>query len=125
MPEEQKVPSTISVQKTYKLYFASSGIMTCDEVIDIPLACTVTRYSRIGNNYRSVIPCVEIIAPDNIPDLKIITNEGITVEPLTVQSSSSINPYKDNIFYIVLPFGTTGIKKVVTDRKKDDYLVYF
>lgn len=112
----------ISVQASYKLYYASSGVITCDSVIHIPLAETLTLTNRIDNIKRDILPVVEIIPPFNDLKLNIITNEGVMVEPFTTQALARVaNPFSTPRIYFVLPRGTTGVKEVIANHANGTY----
>lgn len=114
--------SLISVQASYKLYYASSGVITCDSVIHIPLADILTLTNRIDNKEYDILPVVEIIPPFNDLKLNIITNEGVMVEPFTTHAlASSVNPFSTPRIYFVLPRGTTGIKEVIANHANVTY----
>lgn len=116
------IKSLISVQASYKIYYTPLGVLTCDSVICIPLADIVTRQNRFDNQSHDMIPAVEIIPPANDLKLKIITNEGVTVEPFTTEGlNASANPYAVSRIYFTLPRGTTGIKTVIDDRANVSY----
>lgn len=112
----------ISVQASYKLYYTSSGVITCDSVIHIPLADILTLTNRIDNKKHDIFPVVEIISPFNDLKLNIITNEGVMIEPFTTQDlMSSANPFSSPRIYFVLPRGTTGVKEVIANRANVTY----
>lgn len=112
----------ISVQASYKLYYTSSGVLTCDSVIHIPLADILTLTNRIDNKKHDIFPVVEIIYPFNDLKLNIITNEGVMVEPFTTQGlMSSANPFSSPRTYFILPRGTTGVKEVIANRANVTY----
>lgn len=103
-----------SVQASYKLYQASSGVGTCDDVIKVPLADVASRQTIIDRGTYDVIPVVEIIP--NVPlTVKLVTNEGVTVEPLYFYRGYPYFVYVQQPFYLVLPPRTSGIKHVVID----------
>ena len=108
----------ISVQATYTTNVTSAGVLTCDDVIKIPLGYAVRRLTAIDNGSYSIIPVVEIDIPIDFLVFEIITNEGVTVEPFsTLELSNVANPYNGVRFYFVLPPGTTGIKDVIFKPK--------
>lgn len=108
----------ISVQATYTTNVTSAGVLTCDDVIKIPLGYAVRRFTAIDHGSYSIIPVVEIDIPIDLLVFEIITNEGVTVEPFsTLELSNVENPYKGVGFYFVLPPGTTGIKDVIFKPK--------
>lgn len=114
--------SLISVQASYKLYYASSGVITCDSVIHIPLADIITLTNRIDHKEYDILPVVEIIPPFNDLKLNIITNEGVMVEPFTTHAPASlVNPFTTPRIYFVLPRGTTGIKEVIANHANVTY----
>ena len=115
----------ISVQATYTINVTSAGVLTCDDVIKIPLGYVVKRQNYIDKvSYNAipvvynVIPVVEMVIPIELHVFEIITNEGATVEPFsTLELPNVANPYNDVRFYFVLPPGTTGIKDVIFKPK--------
>lgn len=108
------VYTAISVQASYKLYYTPSGLLTCDSVICIPLADIVTKTTKLSGDSYDILPVVEILTPTNDLKLKIITNEGISVEPFSTRDlNEQINPYRNPRIYFTLPRGTTGIKAVI------------
>lgn len=112
------VTALISVQASYWLYEAANGVITCDNVIKVPLAYEIPRQAKINSRSYNIIPVVEFSIPDDLFEFKIITNESITVEPFTTPSTSDdVNPYERDRVYFVLPKGTTGIKEVVVKSK--------
>lgn len=114
----------ISVQNSYITHVTSDGVLTCDNIIKIPLCCTVTKRFRVDGNEYDIIPCVEIITPIDVSGLKIITNEGVTVEPFSTEKLPLVaNPYSTNRLYFVLPQRTTGIKTVIVERMQNGYTV--
>lgn len=108
----------ISVQATYTTNVTSAGVLTCDDVIKIPLGYAVRRPTAIAHGSYSIIPVVEMDIPIDFLVFEIITNEGVTVEPFsTLELPNVANPYKGVRFYFVLPPGTTGIKDVIFKPK--------
>lgn len=108
----------ISVQATYTTNVTSAGVLTCDDVIKIPLGYAVRRLTAIGHGSYSIIPVVEIDIPIDFLVFEIITNEGITVKPFsTLELPNVANPYNGVRFYFVLPPGTTVIKDVIFKPK--------
>lgn len=108
----------ISVQATYTTNVTSAGVLTCDDVIKIPLGYAVRRQTDIDHGSYSIIPVVEIDIPINFLVFEIITNEGVTVEPFSnLELPNVANPYNRVRFYFVLPPGTTGIKDVIFKPK--------
>lgn len=115
VPEFDKL---ISVQATYTTNVTSAGVLTCDDVIKIPLGYAVRRVTAIDNVSNSIIPVVEIDIPIDFLVFEIITNEGVTVEPFSTPELPNVaNPYDGVRFYFVLPPGTTGIKDVIFKPK--------
>lgn len=109
----------ISVQATYTTNVTSAGVLTCDDVIKIPLGYAVRRLTAIDHGSYSIIPVVEIDIPIDFLVFEIITNEGVTVEPFsTLELPNVANPYNGVHFYFVLPPGTTGIKDVIFKSKQ-------
>lgn len=108
----------ISVQATYTTNVTSAGVLTCDDVIKIPLGYAVRRPTAIAHGAYSIIPVVEMDIPIDFLVFEIITNEGVTVEPFsTLELPNVANPYNGVRFYFVLPPGTTGIKDVIFKPK--------
>lgn len=117
-----KLDKLISVQATYTTNVTSAGVLTCDDVIKIPLGYAVRRVTAIDHGSYSIsysiIPVVEIDIPTDFLVFEIITNEGVTVEPFsTSKLSDTVNSYGQVRSYFVLPSGTTGIKDVIFKSK--------
>lgn len=108
-----KFDELISVQATYPTNVTSAGVLTCDDVIKIPLGYAVRRRAAIDYGAYSIIPVVELDIPIDFLVFEIITNEGVTVEPF----STKTNPDDNVRSYFVLPPGTTGIKDVIFKPK--------
>lgn len=105
MPSSEPT-SLHSIQSWYNVYVASrngKSILSCDEVIKIPVA-KVINYSTYN-----IMPCVAIKFPDEITDasdiIEIETNEGITVTPF-----ENFKGVGRGNYLLVLPPKTTGIK---------------
>lgn len=108
----------ISVQATYTTNVTSAGVLTCDDVIKVPLSYVVRKQTTINKGSYNIIPVVEIDIPIEFLVFEIITNEGVTVEPFsTSKLSDEVNPYNNVRSYFVLPSGTTGIKDVIFKPK--------
>lgn len=109
-----RISTLVSVQATYRLYVADSGSITCDEVINVPLAYAVAKEVKMNKGSYNIIPAV--VLDMYIPYFMmftITTNEGITVEPLSMPSRfEEGTPYNNQLQCFVLPRGTTGIKNV-------------
>lgn len=117
-PPVLKFDKLISVQATYTTNVTSAGVLTCDDVIKIPLGYAVKRQTAIDHGGYNIIPVVEIDIPIEFLVFEIITNEGATVEPFsTSELSDAANPYGNVRSYFVLPSGTTGIKDVIFKPK--------
>lgn len=117
-PPVLKIDKLISVQATYTTNVTSAGVLTCDDVIKIPLGYAVRRNDAIDNVSYSIIPVVEIDIPIEFLVFEIITNEGATVEPFSTSKLSDVaNPYDYVRSCFVLPSGTTGIKDVIFKSK--------
>ena len=106
MPVSSETISLCSVQSWYNVYVASRNgktILSCDEVIKIPVA------EAINDNTYNIIPCVAIRFPDEITDashiIEIETNEGITVTPF----KKFVGHDGEGNYLLVLPPKTTGI----------------
>lgn len=108
----------ISVQATYPTHVTPTGVLTCDDVIKVPLSYVSYRQTVINHGAYSIIPVVEIDIPIEFLVFEIITNEGVTVEPFsTSKLPNEANPYNNVRSYFVLPSGTTGIKDVIFKPK--------
>lgn len=117
-PPVLKFDKLISVQATYTTNVTSAGVLTCEDVIKIPLGYAVRRQTDIDHGSYNIIPVVEIDIPFEFLVFEIITNEGVTVEPFsTSKLSDAANPYNNARVYFVLPSGTTGIKDVIFKPK--------
>lgn len=117
-PPVLKFDKLISVQATYTTNVTSAGVLTCEDVIKIPLGYAVRRQAVIDHGSYDIIPVVEIDIPIEFLVFEIITNEGATVEPFsTSKLSDAANPYNNVRSYFVLPSGTTGIKDVIFKPK--------
>lgn len=117
-PPVLKFDKLISVQATYTTNVTSAGVLTCNDVIKIPLGHVVRRQTAIDHGAHDIIPVVEIDIPIEFLVFEIITNEGVTVEPFsTSKLSDAANPYGRVRSYFVLPSGTTGIKDVIFKSK--------
>lgn len=113
-----KIDKLISVQATYTTNVTSAGVLTCNDVIKIPLGYVVRAQTAIDHGSYDIIPVVEIDIPIEFLVFEIITNEGATVEPFsTSKLSDAANPYDNVRSYFVLPSGTTGIKDVIFKPK--------
>lgn len=113
-----KFDKLISVQATYTINVTSAGVLTCNDVIKIPLGYAVRRTVAIDHGLHDVIPVVEIDMHIEFLVFEIITNEGVTVEPFsTSKLPDAANPYGNVRIYFVLPSGTTGIKDVIFKPK--------
>ena len=110
-----QIETLYSVQASYTVYGAGNAV-TCDDIINIPLCHTLFRQTVIDKGSYNIIPVVEIV-PAMPLRFTLITNEGVTLEPLDVSSRYPNNPYADIPYYFVLPRGTTGIKHVIVDSK--------
>lgn len=105
-----------SIQTVYTLYenrdrehIKGAPVIHCKNVIKIPIAEPVAR--KIGIDTYTVTPCTAyVFANDVTYPLKIFieTNEGVTVEPILV--NSPLVQY-NTAYLLTLPRGTTGIKK--------------
>lgn len=115
---DPKFKTLISVQATYPIHITPAGVLTCDDVIKVPLAYAVDRQAVIDRGAYRIIPVVELAIPPEFLVFEIITNEGVTVEPFsTLKLPDEANPYNNMRSYFVLPLGTTGIKGVVFKPK--------
>lgn len=112
------IDTLISVQGAYPIRITDAGVLTCDDVIKVPLGYVAKRQTDIDKGSYNVIPVVEMVIPIELPVFEIITNEGATVEPFsTLKLPDVANPYNGVRFYFVLPPGTTGIKDVIFKPK--------
>lgn len=113
-----KIDTLISVQGAYPIRITDAGVLTCDDVIKVPLGCVAKRQTAIDKGSYNIIPVVELAIPIEYLVFEIITNEGATVEPFsTLKLPDEANPYKGVRIYFVLPPGTTGIKDVIFKPK--------
>lgn len=113
-----KIHTLISVQCAYPIRITDADVLTCDDVIKVPLGYVAKRQTVIDKRSYNVIPVVEMDVPIELPVFEIITNEGATVEPFsTLKLPDEANPYNGVRFYFVLPPGTTGIKDVIFKPK--------
>lgn len=113
-----KFDTLISVQGAYPIRITDAGVLTCDDVIKVPLGCVAKRQTAIDKGSYNIIPVVELAIPIEYLVFEIITNEGATVEPFsTLKLPDEANPYKGVRIYFVLPPGTTGIKDVIFKPK--------
>lgn len=114
----RKIDTIISVQGAYPIRITDAGVLTCDDVIKIPLGYVAKRQTVIDKGSYNIIPVVELVIPIELPVIEIITNEGATVEPFsTLKLSDEVNPYNGVRYYFVLPPRTTGIKDVIFKPK--------
>lgn len=113
-----KLNTLISVQGAYPIRSTDAGVLTCDEVIKVPLGYVAKRQTVIDKGSYNIIPVVELAIPIEYLVFEIITNEGATVEPFsTLKLPDEANPYNGVRIYFVLPPGTTGIKDVIFKSK--------
>lgn len=113
-----EIDTLISVQGAYPIRITDAGVLTCDDVIKVPLGYVAKRKTVIDRGSYNIIPVVELVIPIELPVFEIITNEGATVEPFsTLKLPDEVNPYNRVRFYFVLPPGTTGIKDVIFKPK--------
>lgn len=115
------INAIISVQASYLLYVNAMGVLTCDNVIDVPLCFAIKKRNKVDNNTYTVLPVIEVVKPVSMSEFKIITNEGITVEPFTLEADSDNNPYSEPRTFFVLPRDATGIKSVIAKTKSNSY----
>lgn len=112
------IDTLISVQGAYPIRSTDAGVLTCDEVIKVPLGYVAKRQTVIDKGSYNIIPVVELDIPIEYLVFEIITNEGATVEPFsTLKLPDEANPYNGVRIYFVLPPGTTGIKDVIFKPK--------
>jgi hypothetical protein len=113
-----KIHTLISVQGAYPIRITDAGVLTCDDVIKVPLGHVAKRQTVIDKGNYNIIPVVELAIPIEYLVFEIITNEGATVEPFsTLKLPDEANPYNGVRIYFVLPPGTTGIKDVIFKPK--------
>lgn len=113
-----KIDTLISVQGAYPTRITDAGVLTCDDVIKVPLGYVAKRQLVIDKGTYNIIPVVELAIPIEYLVFEIITNEGATVEPFsTLKLPDEANPYNEARVYFVLPSGTTGIKDVIFKPK--------
>ena len=113
-----KIDALISVQGAYLIRITDAGVLTCDDVIKVPLGYVAKRQTVIDKGSYNIIPVVELAIPIEYLVFEIITNEGATVEPFsTLKLPDEANPYNGVRTYFVLPPGTTGIKDVIFKPK--------
>lgn len=113
-----KIDTLISVQGAYPIRITDAGVLTCDDVIKVPLGYVAKRQTVIDKGNYNIIPVVELAIPIEYLVFEIITNEGATVEPFsTLKLPDEANPYNGRRIYFVLPPGTTGIKDVIFKPK--------
>lgn len=113
-----KIDTLISVQGAYPIRITDAGVLTCDDVIKVPLGYVAKRQTVIDTRSYNIIPVVELAIPIEYLVFEIITNEGATVEPFsTLKLPDEANPYNGVRIYFVLPPGTTGIKDVIFKPK--------
>lgn len=114
----RKIDTLISVQGAYPIRITDAGVLTCDDVIKVPLGYVAKRQTVIDKGNYNIIPVVELTIPVGYLVFEIITNEGATVEPFsTLKLPDEANPYNGVRIYFVLPPGTTGIKDVIFKPK--------
>lgn len=118
MTYARKIATLISVQGAYPIRITDAGVLTCDDVIKVPLGHVAKRQTVIDKGSYNIIPVVELAIPIEYLVFEIITNEGATVEPFsTLKLPDEANPYNGVRIYFVLPPGTTGIKDVIFKPK--------
>lgn len=115
VPQNYAVPSIQTVYTLYEytdeVYRESVPTFHCKNVIKIPIAEPVAQ--KIGNNTYTVTPYTALVIKSDSNmyfyfKIYIETNEGVTVEPILV--NSPLVHYK-TAYLLTLPRGTTGIKK--------------
>lgn len=117
-PPARTIDTLISVQGAYPIRITDAGVLTCDDVIKVPLGYVAKRQTVIDKGNYNIIPVVELAIPVEYLVFEIITNEGATVEPFsTLKLPDKANPYNGMRIYFVLPPGTTGIKDVIFKPK--------
>lgn len=120
MPEHEVSGTCFSIQASYLTYITASGVLVCDNIINVPTAKTVIKLNAINRATYKVIPVVELIMPNTAIGVKLLTNEGITVNPVPESAvEKPIYYYEPPRVYLVLPPGTTGVKKVFVDANEN------
>lgn len=120
MPEHEVSGTCFSIQASYLTYITASGVLVCDNIINVPTAKTVIKRNAINGATYKVIPVVELIMPNTAIGVKLLTNEGITVNPMPESAvEKPIYCYAPPRVYLVLPPGTTGVKKVFVDANEN------
>ena len=127
-PPSPKNYSVYSIQTVYSLYEDAdkehregAPIIHCKNVIKIPIAEPVAQ--KIAIDTYTVIPCIAYVFANGVTfPLKIFieTNEGVTVEPISVQAP--LVQYNE-AFLLTLPRGTTGIKKAYIRRRVGNRII--
>lgn len=127
-PTEPKNYSVYSIQTVYSLYEDAdkehregAPIIHCKNVIKIPIAEPVAQ--QIGVDTYNIIPCIAYVFANGVVfPLKIFieTNEGVTVEPISVEAP--LVQYNE-AFLLTLPRGTTGIKKAYIRRRVGNRII--
>lgn len=120
MAEHGTSGTCFSIQASYLTYITASGVLVCDNIINVPTAKTVIKHNAINRATYKVIPVVELIMPNTAIGVKLLTNEGITVNPVPESAvEKPIYYYEPPRVYLVLPPGTTGVKKVFVDANEN------
>ena len=107
MPVNPVIANRYAIQTWYNLHIDKRNLrVSCDEVIKIPLDLSIIDGSK------RMTPCV-VMTTEFTPTLEAIkivieTNEGITIEPVKVDSNS----HGVWAYILTLPPKTTGLKNV-------------
>lgn len=75
-----EIDTLISVQGAYPIRITDAGVLTCDDVIKVPLGYVANRQTVIDKRTYNVIPVVEMVIPIELLVFEIITNEGATAK---------------------------------------------
>ena len=102
----------VAIQASYTFYTTSRGVLTCDEIVNIPLANAIGRQITLNGADLTILPVVEIKMPEENLNVKIVTNEGRVIEPLKKGNFVYSGDIFKNSLYFVLPNGTNSIKGV-------------
>lgn len=120
-----------SIQQTYIIkptLVAGRIIFTCNQRINVPVIEPITNVQAVvyREQPRTVVPCIELKGGEwDFLDLTFETNEGQTVLPVKIGGGTQHplgNPYLPYRYVLVLPRGTTGIKrcKLVENETGDE-----
>lgn len=102
----------VAIQASYTFYITPTGVLTCDDIINIPLAKVINRTINMNSANINILPVVELKMPEENFNVKIVTNEGMVIEPLNRGNFVFSGDSFKNSLYFVLPNGTNSIKGV-------------